>query len=101
VINLLKEGTAESAILAKVRLDGIDARPSTAEILELRMAGATDGFIARLMAAPTPDLSECPPQPTIEFQFYYLPPLPFPGLLPVPWGLWWERPWIWPGPLEP
>jgi hypothetical protein len=50
VIDFLREGFAEEAISARIRTDGLDLRPTDAEIQELRCIGAGEPFIARLVA---------------------------------------------------
>jgi hypothetical protein len=98
VIKFLKVGISEDAILAKVRRDGIDARPTAAELRALRDAGASDRLIAALLAAASLNPPEVMVPSEAEFQIHYWPPVhPFPGLWPfTDWtlqnGKW--HPWF-------
>lgn len=89
VIKFLKGGISEEAIAAKVRMDGIDARPTRAELRALREAGAGDTLLAVLQTAPLPSAPTVPPVPTKELEIHCWPPFhAFPGL-------WVHAGWYW------
>ena|SRR5688572_9153 len=53
-LKFLREGQSEKALLARIAAEGLDARPTEDQIIELKRAGATEEFIAALRAAPVP-----------------------------------------------
>ena len=97
VQKLLQAGISEGAILAKIRRDGLDARPTPAELGALREAGASDLLIRELLAAAIPAPPQVLLQPAVEFPMFDWPPVQlFPGLWPFAgwtsclgrWPLW-------------
>ena len=104
VITLVDEGFAEDPILIWVRAGGLDARPTTAELQELRQIGASDQLIAALrtggIAYPVEIL---PGIGTVPWIYSTWPPFhPFPGLPPFPCGHWVEgKRWFVPPIVEP
>ena len=51
IVRLLDAGIGEAVILDQVRVEGIDARLSSEEILSLKQAGASDDFLRALIRA--------------------------------------------------
>ena len=93
MIRLLEVGVSEDAIFSGIRTSGIYARPTWGEMNALRTIGATDRLLAWLLAAALLEPTECPPMPTIEFQFYLWQPYPaLPGLVPIFGWAWLESP---------
>lgn len=101
VIKLLRAGISETAIFVTVREEGIESRPTMAQIAELREVGASEGFIAGLLAAAVPYPLEPADAPQLHSWPYFHP---FPGLWPFPCWVWQEGKWrilAWPRPAEP
>jgi len=91
VVQMLHAGIAEDAIIERVRENKIAARPTGGELNRLAKAGASDHLMVMIMAAALLEPAECPPMPTIEFQFHLWQPYPpLPGLQPIPGWHWLE-----------
>jgi hypothetical protein len=91
VIEMLQAGMDEESILERAREYGISTRPTPNEIRVLREAGASDRLMATLLSAALLEAAECPPMPSIQFQFFLWQPYPpFPGFPPLPGWHWLE-----------
>ena len=89
VAKLLVAGVSEDAICAAIRMDGISARATPAEIRALRLLGASDRLLAMVLSA---GLIHHVPTPTIEGPRLHWPQVPpLPGFWPVDVWLWLDR----------
>jgi hypothetical protein len=62
VLQLFRAGISEDAILATLRTVQIEARPTMAEVLELRALGTSDEFVAWFLSAALQPPFEDPPR---------------------------------------
>jgi hypothetical protein len=94
VLKLVRAGVGDDVIVARIRAEGVEARPSTDEILEMKKEGVSDKIVQALLEGEVASRVETPRMIYSSNPWdvpYYYPYYPY--YRPYSWGGYWPYPY--------